>query len=112
MRWFQFCSAATILLGLTLTTLADPRPFTFTTDAYPVGKGGWEYEQWITYQGHKKDDHDFSRFDFRHEFEFGVADNVDLAFYFPQWRWEREDGDTNVTFQGGAAETVIYFLNP
>ena len=31
--------------------VADPRPFTFNTDTYAMGKGEWEYEQWITFSG-------------------------------------------------------------
>ena len=54
---------------------ADPRPFTFSNDTYPVGKGGWEYEQWVTWQKHKENENSFDNVAFRHEFEFGLADN-------------------------------------
>src|SRR5438093_86521 len=65
---------------------ADPRPFTFVYDTYPEGKGNWEYEQWVTWRNHTKEDSGFNRIDFRHEFEFGLAENFDLSVYLPSWR--------------------------
>ncbi len=32
----------------------------------------------------------FNRFDFRHEFEFGVTDSLQLSFYVADWRYQRE----------------------
>jgi hypothetical protein len=91
---------------------ADPRPFTFTTDAYPMGKGDWEYEQWITWKGGVDADKNFNRFDIRHEFEFGLADNFDLAIYMPEWRYEDSDSGSRTHFEGGSIETVFYLTNP
>src|SRR5436190_13712240 len=69
----------------------DPRPFTFSNDTYPVGKGNWEYEQWVTWQKHKENETRFDQVVFRHEFEFGLADNFDLALYLPSWSYEDTD---------------------
>jgi hypothetical protein len=91
---------------------ADPRPFTFVSDAYSVGKGGWEIEQWVTYKGHTNEDSGFAHFDFRTEFEFGLADNFDLAIYMPQWSYEDSDSRSGTHFDGGAIEGVFYFTNP
>ena len=33
-------------------------------------------------------DTSFDRLDFRHEFEFGLADNFDLAVYLPSWNYQ------------------------
>ena len=73
---------------------ADPRPFTFRNDTYAVGKGNWEYEQHVTWRKHKESETRYDRVDFRHEFEFGLADNFDIAFYLPSWYYE----DTNEPF--------------
>ena len=105
-------AAAIYILTCATAAVADPRPFVFTTDAYPMGKGDWEYEQWITWRGGRDSDKNFSRFDIRHEFEFGLADNFDLAVYFPEWRYEDSDAGTRTTFQGGSVEGVLYLLNP
>ena len=107
-----------ILLCVVLVALfssvavADPRPFTFNTDTYPMGKGEWEYEQWITYSGEAQDNTSAKAFAFRHEFEFGVADNVDLAVYFPEWSIEKDGDDWDEDFGGGAFEAVVYLSNP
>lgn len=99
-------------LVMPLAASADPRPFTFSNDAYPMGKGDWEYEQWVTYSGRTDEDRDFLRLDFRHEFEFGVADNLDLALYMPEWRYQETDDEDGTTFQGGSLEAIVYLTNP
>lgn len=91
---------------------ADPRPFTFSNDAYPMGKGEFEFEQHVTWKHHKDDDAGFNRIDFREEFEFGIADNFDLAVYLPTWRYEDSKGDDGVTFQSIDVEGIVYFTNP
>jgi hypothetical protein len=95
-----------ICLCLIAPALADPRPFTFTTDAYPMGKGEWEYEQWVTYSGTDTD-----RYDFRHELEFGITDNFDLAVYFLEWR-HQDGAEDEFEYRGGAVEAIVHLLNP
>jgi hypothetical protein len=92
--------------------VADPRPFTFSNDTYPMGKGDWEYEQWITFSGEAEDNASAKAFVFRHEFEFGVADNFDLAIYFPEWAIEKDDDDWDTEFEGGSLEAIVYLSNP
>lgn len=92
--------------------LADPRPFTFSNDTYPMGKGDWEYEQWVTYRTHKEDETDYQRFDFRHEIEFGVTDSFDLAFYLPTWRYEDSEDLSGTQFGSVDIETIVYLSNP
>jgi hypothetical protein len=110
--------ALVVVLGASLTpaiapsAFADPRPFTFSNDTYPMGKGEWEYEQWLTYRTHKEDDSDYQRFDFRHEFEFGLADNFDLAVYLPTWRYEDTDDFSGTQFDSIDVEGIIYLSNP
>ena len=106
---------ALVLLSVTLlatAAYADPRPFTFVYDTYPIGKGNVEYEQWVTYRAHSEDDHDFQRLDFRHEFEFGVADNFDLSLYLASWRWEDTRDHTGTHFDSASVEGIVYLLNP
>jgi hypothetical protein len=87
---------------------ADPRPFTFTTDTYPVGKGNWEFEQWVTWQQNG----DENVYQFREEFEFGVADNFDLAVYLPNWSYQDTQARTGTHFDSVGIEGVVYFMNP
>src|SRR4051794_12086737 len=81
--------------------LADPRPFTFVTDAYPMGKGDWEIEQWTTYNGGFDADANAQGFEFRTEYEFGITDNFDLAFYLPEWTLEDTGNGWDTDFEGG-----------
>ncbi|MEA2735150.1 MAG: hypothetical protein QOE14_1601 [Humisphaera sp.] len=97
-----------VLLVATSVASADPRPFAFTNDTYPVGKGNWEYEQWATL----KQSGDENVVQFRHELEFGVADNFDLAFYLPNWSYESTDGHDGPNFDSVSVEGVVYFMNP
>ncbi|HZN69356.1 MAG TPA: hypothetical protein VFB66_29040, partial [Tepidisphaeraceae bacterium] len=91
---------------------ADPRPFTFSNDTYSMGKGDWEYEQWVTYRTHKEDESDYQRFDFRHEFEFGLTNNFDLAFYVPTWHYEDSEDFSGTQFDSVDVEGIVYLSNP
>jgi hypothetical protein len=75
--------------------------------------GSWEYEQWVTWKGHQADDHDFDRFDLRHELEYGVTDRLRLALYY-DWRYEDGEGGSgsHVSFHDVAVETMYQVLDP
>ena len=102
---------AAVLIG-TSTLLADPRPFTFSYDTYPEGKGNWEYEQWITWRTNTNEDSDYQRVDFRHEFEFGLADNFDLGVYVSNWRWEDSADLQGTHWDSAGVEGIVYLSNP
>jgi len=104
-------AAAFVLLGATLAW-ADPRPFTFTYDAYPIGKGGLEYEQWVTFNADKASEHGFKEFEILHELEYGLADDLDLGFYFLRWKYEDSDEESGTKYDGGALELIYTILNP
>ena len=99
------CASATV-------ASADPRPFTFSNDTYPMGKGDFEFEQHVRWRHHTDEDAGFNRVDFREEFEFGIADNFDLAFYLPTWRYEDSDSRDGVTFESVDVEAIVYLSNP
>ena len=99
---------STIVLLVAGVASADPRPFTFTTDTYPVGKGNWEYEQWVTWEQNGNE----NVVRFRNEIEFGVADNFDLAVYVPNWRYESTDGHDGFNYESVSVEGVVYLMNP
>src|SRR3954466_6347911 len=105
-------AALTILFCVSGTALADPRPFTFSNDTYPMGKGDWEYEQHVRWSKHKESDTGYDRVDFRHEFEFGLADNFDLAIYLPSWNYEDSKDGSGVHFGSVGVEGIFYFSNP
>ena len=88
MRAPHYYAAFALLTIAVNIVCADPRPFTFTYDAYPIGKGGLEYEQWVTFNADKGSEHDFRQLQFAHELEYGLADDFDLGFYFLRWNYE------------------------
>ena len=62
---------AILALGLAVTTAsAAERRFTYSYETTTSPKGEWEYEQWMTWKHYDNKD----RFDFRHEFEYGITD--------------------------------------
>lgn len=105
------CGMAAFVLVSPLA-MADPRPFTLSTDTYAIGKGLAEYEQYITWRNHTDDDPSYNRFDFRHEFEYGLADNFDVSIYLANWRYQDSDSFTGTHFDSFGGEGVFYFSNP
>jgi hypothetical protein len=103
--------AAALIVSATVAS-ADPRPFTFSNDTYPMGKGDFEFEHWTTWKSHTDEDDSFNRVDFREEFEFGVTDNFDLAVYLPTWRYEDSDDEDGLSFQSVDVEAIVYLSNP
>src|ERR1051325_1786207 len=105
------CAALLVTLAAT-TAWADPRPFTFTYDAYPIGKGGLEYEQWMTFNADKGSEQGFRQLQFAHEIEYGLADDFDLSFYFLRWNYEDSAEKNGTEYDGGALELIYTILNP
>lgn len=91
---------------------ADPRPFTLSNDVYSIGKGNFEYEQYVTWRHHTDDNPSYNRFDFRHEIEFGVADNFDVSIYAANWRYQDSSGFTGTKYDSSGGEGILYLSNP
>src|SRR5688500_18223085 len=77
-----------------------------------MGKGYWEFEQWVTWRTSKEDESDYQRCDFRHEFEFGLADNFDLAVYLTTWHYEDSEEVSGTRFDHVDVEGIVYLSNP
>ncbi len=83
-------AAAIFALGLTTTTAsANERRFTYSYETTGMPKGAWEYEQWFTWKNYDNK----NRFDFRHEFEYGISDTLTLDIYIADWRIEDIKGE-------------------
>jgi hypothetical protein len=108
-------SASAFLAALIVSAtfaMGSERPFTFVYDTYALGKGGVEYEQWATWETHKDEEHGFDRFRFRHEFEFGLADNFTLAVYAADWNYEDSHEKKGTQYEGSGIEAILYLTNP
>lgn len=72
-----------------------------------------ELESSVTWKTQQASDPDYERFDIRHEFEYGVTDKLQLAFYFADWRYEesaKESGKTK--FSDIAIEAIFNLTDP
>ncbi|MEZ6191484.1 MAG: hypothetical protein R3C45_09370 [Phycisphaerales bacterium] len=107
--------AGTLVLGgVVRPSEADNRKFTYSYETTTMPKGHAEYEQWVTWKTHKESDPDFDRFDFRHEIEWGVTDQFQLAVYVSDWRYE--DGasvsDDGTDWRNVAVEGIYSLSDP
>lgn len=106
-------SAIGALLVISSSASAGSRHFTYTYETTTMAKGAMELESWVTWKTDKQADPDFERFDIRHEFEFGVTDRLQLAFYFADWRHEESSGKSSKTsFRDIAVEAIYNLTDP
>jgi hypothetical protein len=81
-------AAALLALGLSIVSSdAHDRRFVYSYETIGMPKGLWEYEQWMTWKSFANKD----RFDFRHEFEYGISDTLTIDIYLADWRYESFD---------------------
>ena len=103
--------AATGLAAMVATAAyGGARRFTYLYDAETQPKGTVEYEQWVTWKTRKQTDPDFNRIDFRHEFELGLTDRLQIAFYVSDWRYQSGASVNDGAQWRNAAVEVIYNL--
>ncbi len=101
-----------VLLLATLSTHADPRPWSFVYDLYPEGKGNVEFEQWATWEHHTNNVSGFNKVDFREEIEIGITENFDLSFYAPSWSYESSHDRKGTRFESAGVEAILYLSKP
>ncbi|HMN42138.1 MAG TPA: hypothetical protein PKE29_14935 [Phycisphaerales bacterium] len=109
-------TATPLLIPLVLpgAACADERRFTFTQEAPTAPKGAVEFENWFTYKKARPDDSSFSRFEFRHELEYGLTDHVQVAFYLADWSVTsgRSVEKDQAKYDDSAVEFKINYLDP
>lgn len=102
-------------VALAMANFADAgsRRFTYSYETTTMAKGAMELESWVTWKTNQADDPDFERFDIRHEFEYGVTDRLQLAFYFADWRHEKSSTESGKTeFRDVAIEAIYNLTDP
>lgn len=78
-----------IFLGLGMgMSVASERRFTYVYEVAPQPKGALEYEQWVTWKAIREADSKYQRFDVRHELEYGITDDLQVALYLADWRYQ------------------------
>ncbi|MCI0631255.1 MAG: hypothetical protein L0Y44_11450 [Phycisphaerales bacterium] len=104
---------ASVVLFAAGQVQADERRFTYVYEATTMTPGHFEYEQWVTWKTHKDDDPDFDRFDFRHELEFGVTNDLQLGLYLSDWRvQDGQSVDDGTAWRNVAAELIYGLTDP
>lgn len=100
-------------LALVSAAEAGSRRFTYSYETTTMAQGAMELESWVTWKTQKSSEPGFERFDMRNEFEYGVTDRLQLAFYFFDWRYEETDANSGETnFQNVALEVIYNLTDP
>jgi hypothetical protein len=73
------------LIAALPATAGEPR-FVFSHETSITPVGNVEFEQWITSKASKASNPDFSRFEFRHEVEIGLTEQMQIGLYLADWR--------------------------
>lgn len=111
----QFSCRGFSAMGLSLALLssvadAGSRRFGYSYEATTMPQGAMELENIVTWKTDKSTDPDFERFDIRNEFEYGVTDRLQVAFYFADVRYEENSSESGVLKFHDVALEVIYNL--
>jgi hypothetical protein len=93
--------------------LAGARHFTFLYEATTSAPGSVEMENWVTFQT-GKDQERFSQVDFRHEFEFGITDKLQLSVYVADWQYQSGFASqrSGFAYSASAVEAIYNLSNP
>lgn len=103
--------AAGLASCLAGSALGDDRRFGFVEEATMTVKGGFEFEQWVTWGSHNKDDNGFNRVDFKHEFEYGISENLQLGIDVAEWHFTTGDDKQGPRYDVTAAELKYRFMD-
>ncbi|MEQ1860256.1 MAG: hypothetical protein ABMA13_09990 [Chthoniobacteraceae bacterium] len=96
------------------TAEAGQRRYVYSYETLTAPKGSKEYEQWVTWR-HRDiqggDDRD--RWEFRHEFEFGLTERLQLGIYVADWQYDEDDSEGHeFRFQKSGFDLIYNLTNP
>jgi hypothetical protein len=113
---FRYLSALAAAAGLILCSAtsaqADIRLFSYTYQATPVVKNEVEMENWVTWKTTRLKGNNEDQFEFRHEFEWGVTDRLQLSLYVADWSYRPNGPDQGSTYDNAALEVIYNLTNP
>ncbi len=96
--------------GAQSTSVANSFAYLYPTQTLP--RGEHQYEQWITWQTDKESDPQYHRLEFRQEFEHGLSDRLQFAFYLATWRHTRTSEGSKTAVRNSAVELVYTLSDP
>ncbi len=78
-----------LVAGLTSSPAnADDRRLAYSDEARVTPKGLIEFEQWVTWKTHTRDENDFNKFQFKEELEFGITEHAQIGLELPAWHFQ------------------------
>lgn len=104
-------SILSILLATTISSLAGERHFTNVYETTTAAKGELELENWVTWETRRGEGDNTNLWKFRHELEYGVTDQFQVALYLANWRLSSNTGQKTRTSYDSASAEFIYRLS-
>ena len=107
MRAIVLCLTMLLVFPI-LSSFGGARRFTYSYEATTAAPGGFELENWVTWQTHQPEDHQFNEVDFRHEIEFGLTNRLQAGIYLADWKYEK----SGFVYTDSALELIYNLTNP
>ncbi len=92
--------------------LADARRFVWNYETTTAPVGFTEYEQWATWKTDKKTDARYDRWEFRHEFEYGLTRRLQVGIYLADWRYTRTSLSSDTQVRSTSVEVIYNLAHP
>lgn len=109
MKSSTLLATAVLAIVSASSALAAERRFAYSYETTTSPVGVWEYEQWATWKHYDNKD----RFDFRHEFEVGLTDRLQLGIYLADWRYEdTDDAGAEADYKSSGVEFIYQLTDP
>jgi hypothetical protein len=101
-----------LLLMLPATAvLSGVRHFGYVYEAVTSAPGSLDVENWVTWS-HTSNPQRVDEVDFRHEFEFGITENLQASLYLADWFYAADRQHSGFTYSDSALELIYNLTNP
>lgn len=115
LMFYRPCFLASVFAATLLVTAvsasAGQRRFAYSYETLTAPVGSVEFENWVTWK-HRGGDGRVDQFDFRHEFEFGVTERLQIGLYVADWRLTETRDTSRATYQHSGVEVIYNVSNP
>lgn len=114
MRIGKIGKIAGMVFGLAISTIAwaEPRPWTFVEDAYPLEANHLAYQQFVTYSTRTEADHGFDNYQFKQQLEYGLSEKVNVSLYAGTFNYEDSAERTGTHYEETSVEGTYFFTSP
>ncbi len=98
---------ATALALSAIASQASPQRFAYSYEASVLPKGGFEFENGVTWAHHTSED----GFEFAHELEYGITDKLQISAILAEWEAVHVKGEGTESTYGASGIELIYNLS-